>query len=154
MIIVVYLLIDYNLVNDDENDNNLWKDINVLQWAMLIIYAVFVVVVLILNSFMLYYSHYESYVLPNNSFQTLSIFRQEFAEYVRDYCYPQLMIVPIRDFLVREAFGKDVGSIVLSYLYTANDDSMIDNFKEFLIKYKGKEEKDSAFRDFGAAFKQ
>ena len=139
LIIVVYLFID---------SSSSAHDIDIVQWCMLIIYSILVMIVLVLNVFMFYYSYYESFILPNNKFETLYPFSKEFVEYVKDYCYPQVMIVPIRDYLVRQAFGKDVGNIIISYLFQASNSSTLDNFKTFLIKYKGESDNHSALRDF------
>ena len=146
LFIVLYLLF-VNNIGSRSNDLLSWKQIDLLQWLMLAVYSFLVFVVLILNFLLLYRSYYESLILPHNKLVNLAPFANEFVEYVTDFCYPRLIVSPIRDYLVIETFGKDVGGIILSY---TNDldlmDSSIAHFKDFLIQCKGTDPKDHHFK--------
>ena len=115
------------------------NEIDMLQWIMLCIYLIFVCIVCILTGFMTYYSYYESYILPaSKKLPGLNPHEDLFVKFVIDYFYPQLIIAPIRDYLVRDVFGKDVGNIVLSYLDDF-DFEQIGDFSKF-VNYVSKEE--------------
>ena len=141
IIIVIILSIETNLDENNNNNNNnnisnVFAGIDTLQWMMVAIYSTLEVVVLIINGLLVYKTYYESLLLPNNNFASLEPFGENFVEYVTEYCYPRLIIAPIRDFLVRQVFGKDVGNLILSYLNDLSFEESVDDFIQFLIKYK------------------
>ena len=146
VIIVIALLIEDLVKNDnDDDEGNVFARIDRLQWLMLGIYSFLEVIVIGLMILVMHHSYYESFLLPNNKFASLEPFCQEFVEYVTEYCYPRLMIAPIRDYLVEQVFGKDVGSIILSYLPDFNFDKDIGDFRQFLIECKGVAQNHKAF---------
>ena len=123
IIIVIYL-----------NENDLLFEVDSLQWLMFGCYLSLVLILCVLLAFMSYYAYYESFILPSNdTFPSLHPFYDEFVTYVEDCSYPQLIIAPIRDYLVLNVFGKDVGGIVLSYLDEFSLDSK-GSFLDFLEK--------------------
>ena len=46
-----------------------------------------------------------------------------YSRYIKEYYYPRLMTIPIQNFLIHYYCGRDIGSIIMSYLQiTASDD--------------------------------
>ena len=137
IIIVIISAIETSLDENNNNVGNVFAGIDTLQWMMLVIYSTLEIIVLIINAVLVYKSYYETLLLPNNNFACLQPFGDNFVEYVTEYCYPRFIIAPIRDFLVRQVFGKDVRNLILSYLSDLSSDETIDDFVQFLVKYKG-----------------
>ena len=116
------------------NGNGLWNDIDGLQWSLLGIYTFLFVTVIILCLYIVPRAYYQSFILPGaRLFPTLIPSAKLFVNFVKEYCYPKLIITPIRDYLIKDVFGVDVGCIILGYLGDLNvdDGKTVLNFMQF-----------------------
>ena len=116
------------------NGYGLWNDIDGLQWSLLGIYTCLFLAVIILCLFIVPRAYYQSFILPGaDIFPTLIPGSKLFVNFVKDYYYPKLIITPIRDYLIKDIFGVDVGRIILKYLGDLNvdDGKTVLNFTQF-----------------------
>ena len=48
-----------------------------------------------------------------------------YSKYIKQYYYPRLMTIPIQNFLIYYYCGRDIGSIIVSYLQMTATDNLL-----------------------------
>lgn len=93
----------------------LWDSIAILQMLMLVVYLSLEFIVFVLFCMIFHVSYLQWHIMPGKRWLQDNGASQ-ISKYVKEYFYPHLMIIPIRNFLIEYHFGRDIGPIIISYL--------------------------------------
>ena len=119
LIILIYVLI-----------YDLWTQVDILQYSMLTLYIILFLILQILFFQLKYHIYYSSFLYPGTlklPFPTLAYTKSQYKSnknekieaiisYITQYFYSRLILIPIRNQILYYYCGKDVASIIISYL--------------------------------------
>ena len=104
-----------------------YNDIDLFQLIMFHIYTSLIVIILILLGFILYEQYYLWHIMPvlNRLPDVISVdVAIKFSKRVETF-YDSIVIVPIRESIIIDVFGPDIGNIINQYIPKIEDNEQV-----------------------------